>query len=682
MITLTLRSLALIEVHRQTAASKSTKPLSTGQHLSFAFPPIPILTKPPKTSTHAPSFRVSMGHVSCVGDGGGHTEGGGLGVTGSGVEGGGLGTTGSGVVGGGFGTAGDGVVGGGLGITGVGVRGGGTTGDGIEGGGFGTTGSGVEGGGLGTTGVGVVGGGFGTIGDGVEGGGFGTTGDGVAGGGFGIHEGLVSGGGLLGTTGDGIEGGGLGTTGSGVEGGFRYHSVGVVGGGFGTIGDGVEGGGFGTTVCGCRGRWLWYNGGGVVGGGFGTTIVVWRRFRYHAAAEKVGSLKNHRSLESRRRLRRELRYVCSAWRGRRRLRTAVFGVIGGEAVLKEGLRNQLEWKEGIGTRCWHQGESLGTSWRRWRRLRNKRVLVSEGGGFGTLSTGVDGGLWNHKMRRCWRRHKDQRHWCGRRRLRMLVLVVLMEGLRYPRSWRGRRGLGTLVCGVEEGFRNQMLGVEGGGLGIIGNHGVGVDGGGFGTRNRCRWWRLWNYSAALMEEALELQCLALMEGLRNQQHSVDGGGFGTLGVGVGRRRLWNSGVALMEGLGTSEGLGTIGVGVDGGALELLGVGVDGGGFGIIGAVLMEGAWEPTGVNGGLWNSWSRVSMEGLWNHSAGVDGGFRNLGVGVKGELRPSGLAVGGLGGCTMGGLRECGGGFGLYGGCGLTWGGCGLTWGGCFGGLG
>jgi len=37
-----LRSLALIVVHKQTAASRSTKPSTTGQHFSLALFPIPM----------------------------------------------------------------------------------------------------------------------------------------------------------------------------------------------------------------------------------------------------------------------------------------------------------------------------------------------------------------------------------------------------------------------------------------------------------------------------------------------------------------------------------------------------------------------------------------------------------------------------------------------------------------
>lgn len=107
---LMLRSLALMVVQRQMAASKSTSPWSTGQHVALALLPIPMCTRPPRTSTHAPSFKVSMGHVSCAlggdGDGGGGhgvSVGGGFGVT---VGGGGGTTTGGFGVEGGLGMIG------------------------------------------------------------------------------------------------------------------------------------------------------------------------------------------------------------------------------------------------------------------------------------------------------------------------------------------------------------------------------------------------------------------------------------------------------------------------------------------------------------------------------------------------------------------------------------------------
>ena len=135
---LIFKSLALMVVQRQTAASRSTNPCSTGQHVSFALLPIPMCTRPPSKSTHAPSLRVSMGHVFPVGGVGDGTTGGGGGGQGVSV-GGGLGTTGTGV--------------------GVGVGGGSTGGNG---GGLGTTGGsgGIITGGLGTEGGGYTMGGL------------------------------------------------------------------------------------------------------------------------------------------------------------------------------------------------------------------------------------------------------------------------------------------------------------------------------------------------------------------------------------------------------------------------------------------------------------------------------------------------------------------------------------------
>lgn len=110
-------------MHRHTAASKSRSPESNGQHVCLALPPIPICISPPSTSTHAPSFKASMGHVCCAG---GDGDGGdGVGVGGGGGHGvGGVGVGGVGV--GGVGVGGVGV--GGVGTGGVGVGGDGTTG--------------------------------------------------------------------------------------------------------------------------------------------------------------------------------------------------------------------------------------------------------------------------------------------------------------------------------------------------------------------------------------------------------------------------------------------------------------------------------------------------------------------------------------------------------------------------
>lgn len=123
-MTLTFKSLALIVVHRQTAASKSTRPWRTGQHESFAVLPSPTCASPPSTSTQAPSLRVSMGHVSGAGGffGGG---GGGQGTGGGG--GGGHGFSTGGFTIGGFGSTGGvttGGFGGGFTIGGFGMTGG------------------------------------------------------------------------------------------------------------------------------------------------------------------------------------------------------------------------------------------------------------------------------------------------------------------------------------------------------------------------------------------------------------------------------------------------------------------------------------------------------------------------------------------------------------------------------
>ncbi|RYR63809.1 hypothetical protein Ahy_A04g021567 [Arachis hypogaea] len=104
MMMLMLRSFALIVVQRHTAASRSRSPSSTGQHVCLALPPIPMCISPPRTSTQAPSFNESMGHVGCAGGGGG-----GHGVSLGGVGGvttGGVGTYGGGEMMGGVGTTG------------------------------------------------------------------------------------------------------------------------------------------------------------------------------------------------------------------------------------------------------------------------------------------------------------------------------------------------------------------------------------------------------------------------------------------------------------------------------------------------------------------------------------------------------------------------------------------------
>ena len=71
------RTLALIAVQRQTAASKSAKPWINAQHLLEAGDPTTILTSP-KTSAQTPSFNVSLGHFCLVEGGGVLALGGGL----------------------------------------------------------------------------------------------------------------------------------------------------------------------------------------------------------------------------------------------------------------------------------------------------------------------------------------------------------------------------------------------------------------------------------------------------------------------------------------------------------------------------------------------------------------------------------------------------------------------------
>lgn len=66
-----LSSLSLMVVHKHTAASNSTSPESSGQHLLTTGSPRPMCTRPPSRSTQAPSLSESTGHVSVGGDGGG-----------------------------------------------------------------------------------------------------------------------------------------------------------------------------------------------------------------------------------------------------------------------------------------------------------------------------------------------------------------------------------------------------------------------------------------------------------------------------------------------------------------------------------------------------------------------------------------------------------------------------------
>lgn len=69
---LRLRSLSLIVVHRQIAASSSSNPRSTGQHIFSTGFPIPTWINPPITSKQSPSFSASIGQVTL---GGGVTPG-------------------------------------------------------------------------------------------------------------------------------------------------------------------------------------------------------------------------------------------------------------------------------------------------------------------------------------------------------------------------------------------------------------------------------------------------------------------------------------------------------------------------------------------------------------------------------------------------------------------------------
>lgn len=85
---LTSSAWALMVVQRQSAASRSATPDSSGQHFSLALlpPPTTACTSPLSASTHATSFSVSTGHFPVGVDGVGVT---GVGVTGVGVYGGG-----------------------------------------------------------------------------------------------------------------------------------------------------------------------------------------------------------------------------------------------------------------------------------------------------------------------------------------------------------------------------------------------------------------------------------------------------------------------------------------------------------------------------------------------------------------------------------------------------------------
>jgi len=65
--------LVLSAVHRQTAASKSAKPLMSEQHSWLGGVPMTSLTRPNQLP-HTPNLSVSLGHfvVACFAGGGGH----------------------------------------------------------------------------------------------------------------------------------------------------------------------------------------------------------------------------------------------------------------------------------------------------------------------------------------------------------------------------------------------------------------------------------------------------------------------------------------------------------------------------------------------------------------------------------------------------------------------------------
>jgi len=69
----TPRMLVLSAVHRQTAASKSAKPLMSEQHSWLGGVPMTSLTRPNQLP-HTPNLSVSLGHfvVACFAGGGGH----------------------------------------------------------------------------------------------------------------------------------------------------------------------------------------------------------------------------------------------------------------------------------------------------------------------------------------------------------------------------------------------------------------------------------------------------------------------------------------------------------------------------------------------------------------------------------------------------------------------------------
>lgn len=73
--TLRLRSFSFRAEHKHTAASSSTSPAISRQHLLAAGLPSPTCASPPRTSTHAPSFSASIGHITELGLEGGEGHG-------------------------------------------------------------------------------------------------------------------------------------------------------------------------------------------------------------------------------------------------------------------------------------------------------------------------------------------------------------------------------------------------------------------------------------------------------------------------------------------------------------------------------------------------------------------------------------------------------------------------------
>lgn len=77
---LTLSALALMVVQRQSAASRSATPDSSGQQVSLALAPTTACTTPLSASTHATSFNTSTGHLPVGDDGVGVAGVGGVGA--------------------------------------------------------------------------------------------------------------------------------------------------------------------------------------------------------------------------------------------------------------------------------------------------------------------------------------------------------------------------------------------------------------------------------------------------------------------------------------------------------------------------------------------------------------------------------------------------------------------------